>query len=247
MMLPIFAFLKIKYVALKKIIILFAFTIIAQHVLAQLPNIEVVTALNRNIVSWMNPYGDLYAITVQRSSDSLKNFTTIGTIKKPKKGGGAFSDDKPMIGKNFYQLIIVFNPEVEWFSKKKGIFVDSSSLANSMKADTNAASNKAKEQALEANPTLAIEEIKPTFTFTPSTHVYTNTYTGHININVENAVGKRYSLVFYGNDKKESFRIDRISYDSIVLDKHNFNGKGTFSFSLLESGKEVEKGFVNVY
>ena len=59
-------------------------------------------------------------------------------------------------------------------------------------------------------------------------------------------MGKKYSLVFYGNDKKEVLRIDRISYDNIVLDKHNFNGKGTFSFILFESGKEVEKGFINV-
>jgi hypothetical protein len=232
---------------LKKLIFLFAFIAATNAAFSQLPNIEVVTAFNRNIISWLNPYGDLYAITVQRSSDSLRNFTTIGSVKKPKKGAGAFSDDTPVKGYNFYQLIVVFNPEVEWFSKKKGIFIDSNSLANSMKADTNAANNKAKELALEANPTLAIEDIKPTFTFTPSTHVYTNTYTGHININVENAISKRYSLVFYGNDKKESFRIDRISYDNIVLDKHNFNGKGTFSFSLLESGKEVEKGYVNVY
>ena len=231
---------------MKKTFSLFLFIIISFAANAQLPNIELVTARGRNIISWINPYADLYSITVQRSNDSTKNYATIGTIKKPKKGSNAYSDDAPMIGKNFYQLKITFNPEVEWYSKRKGIAVDSTSMMKSMSVDTNAANNAAKQKALDANPTLAIGDVKPTFTFAPSTQVYANTYTGHINIMLEGAVGKKYSLVFYGNDKKEVLRIDRISYDNIVLDKHNFNGKGTFSFILFESGKEVEKGFINV-
>jgi hypothetical protein len=232
---------------LQKIIFIFAIMLASWQANAQLPNIEVVTARGRNIVSWLNTINDLASISVQRSSDSVKGFVTIGTIKKPKKGANSYSDDAPMAGKNFYQLIISFNADVEWNSKRKGVINDSISIASSMSIDTTAATNAAKEKAIEANPTLAIEEVKPVFTFTPSNHVFTNTYTGHINIILENAVGKKYSLVFYGNDKKEVLKIDRISYDNVVLDKHNFNGKGTFSFSLKESGVEVEKGFVNVF
>jgi hypothetical protein len=106
---------------LKKTFSLFLFIIISFAANAQLPNIELVTARGRNIISWINPYADLYSITVQRSNDSTKNYATIGTIKKPKKGSNAYSDDAPMIGKNFYQLKITFNPEVEWYSKRKGI------------------------------------------------------------------------------------------------------------------------------
>jgi hypothetical protein len=231
---------------LKHLLPIFIFLLSATAVDAQLPNIEVVTAKGKNVISWMNPYADLYSITIQRSADSSSNYITIGKLDKPKKGANSYIDLLPKNGKSFYQLIITFNPDVEWFSKRKGIFIDSISIKNSMLIDDSIASNAAKQKALEANPTLAIEDIKPTFTFTPSTHIYTNTYTGHININLENTVNKKYSLIFFGNDSKEVFRLDRISYDVIVLDKHNFNGKGTFSFSLLESGKEVEKGYVNV-
>jgi hypothetical protein len=236
---------------MNKIIVCFAFVFCVLFQInkanAQLPKIEVVTAVGRNIVSWVNPYNDLFAIRVQRSNDSSKNYIDIGTLKKPKKGSNVFSDDVPLKGKNFYQVIVVFNPDVEWPSMRKGIYLDDASIAKSMTVDSATAGNAAKNKALEANPTLALEEVKPVFTFTPSNHVYTNSYTGHINIVLENTISKRYSLQFFGTDKKEAFRLDRISHDSVVLDKHNFNGKGTFSFVLLEDGKEIEKGFVNVY
>ncbi len=229
------------------IVVIASFVLPINKAMAQLPKIEVVTAVGRNIVSWVNPYTDLYAIRVQRSNDSSKNYIDIATLKKPKKGSNVYSDDVPLKGKSFYQVIVVFNPEVEWPSIRKGIYLDDASIAKSMSVDTNTAANEAKNKALEANPTLALEEVKPVFTFTPSNHVYTNSYTGHINIILENTISKRYSLQFFGTDKKEAFRLDRISHDSVVLDKHNFNGKGTFSFILMEDGKEIEKGFVNVY
>ncbi len=233
---------------MRKLFITLLFTNLTALCFAQLPKLEVVTARGRNIISWVNQYPTLESIDVQRSTDSTgKKFVSIGTLKKPKKGNNAFSDDVPLKGNNTYQLLITFNEDVIWYSNKKSIYMDSILVASSMQIDTTTAKDAAKNKAIEANPTLAIEEIKPEFTFIPSNHVFTNTYTGHINIEVENAVSKRYSLAFYGNNNKEVLKIDRINIDKLVLDKHNFNGKGTFTFKLFESGKEIEKGFVNVY
>jgi hypothetical protein len=233
---------------MKKIIFVFILCIaFCNHkAFAQLPKIEVVTAVGKNIVSWVNPYNGLHSIKVQRSADSTKGYKDIGVLTKPKKGTNVYSDDQPLKGKNFYQVIVVFNPEVEWPSSRKGIFVDSNSIKNSMTVDPTKAGNAASDSALKANPTLALEEVKPVFTFTPSLHVYTNSYSGHVNIVLENTNTKKYSVVFFGNDKKEAFRIGKIKQNSTVVDKYNFNGKGTFSFSLLEDGNEVEKGFLNI-
>jgi hypothetical protein len=222
---------------MKRILHIITLISITNIAIAQLPKIEVVNARGRNIISWSNQYPSLASIEIQRSTDSTKNYKTIGTINKPKKGSNAFSDEKPLAGKNYYQLIIKFDEEILWYSSRKGAFVDSATLV--------AIANTPDTFAKTINTPPVIEQA-PVFTYIPSAHVYASTYTGHISIDVENALGKKYSLVFFGNNGKEALRIDRISQDKIVLDKHNFNGKGIFSFKLYESGSEIEKGYVEI-
>jgi hypothetical protein len=213
---------------------------------AQLPNIEVIHAKGRNIISWVNTYQGLSSIQIQRSSDSSRNYATIGNLNKPAKGANAWSDDYPLAGKNYYQLVINFNEDVNWMSNRRGIVLDSTIIAKGKEMDIEIAKNAAVEKAKIESPGLIKEDIIPEFIFTPSSHVYTNPYSGHVNVTLENTISRKYSLVFYLPNNKEAFKIDRLSIDHIVIDKHNFNGRGVFAFSLLESGTEVEKGFVLV-
>ncbi|HMN33303.1 MAG TPA: hypothetical protein PKA54_08015, partial [Chitinophagaceae bacterium] len=85
------------------------------------------------------------------------------------------------------------------------------------------------------------------FYYTPSSRVFTNPYTGHINIQINDATQKRYQLKFYTPDNKEVLRISRISKTSLILDKNNFNAKGVYSFKLFESEKLVESGYITIY
>lgn len=214
---------------------------------AQLPKIEVVHARGRNIVSWLNTYQGLSSIVIQRSSDSIRGFVNVGSLSKPAKGANAWSDDKPLVGNNYYQLVINFNEDVNWPSDIKGIVLDSSMVAAGKNIDIEVAKNAAAEKAKITNPDLIKkDEVVPEFVFQPSIHVYTNNYTGHVNVTLENALSKRYSLVFYYPDKKEAFKIERISIDHVTIDKHNFNGRGIFGFTLFESGNATESGFVQI-
>ena len=81
----------------------------------------------------------------------------------------------------------------------------------------------------------------------PSTQVYTNPYTGHIMINLNDARHKRYSLRFYNPNKEEVLYISRIKKPTIVLDKYNFNAKGTYQFKLFEKDEVKETGYVTIY
>jgi hypothetical protein len=223
----------------KKIINSLVLILLSGVMFAQLPKIEVVNVRGRNLVSWKNQYDGLQSIVVQRSNDSLKGYVTIGTIAKPKKGDGLYSDDSPMIGKNFYQLVINFSEDINWFSNRKGMYLDSTGIAKPIAANNTL-------QTIEPTSVKEVIITVPEFTFTPSNHVYTNTYTGHVNIVLENTISKRYSIIFYGTNKKEALKIDRLGHDSIVVDKHNFNAHGVFSFVLRDGSDEIEKGFVKI-
>src|SRR5690606_5969696 len=69
------------------------------------------------------------SIAVQRSQDSVLNFTTIGYIKDLKKGPQAFIDGHPFPGDNWYRLYIIFNSDLTWYSNRFNLVVDSLDIA----------------------------------------------------------------------------------------------------------------------
>ncbi len=92
------------------LILLFCITAL-QDVSAQaiLPNITVKNFSGKIIVSWQNAYNiPVTNISIQRSYDSLKNFSTIGTVLNPQNIENGFADDKPPYTKMFYRVFISF-------------------------------------------------------------------------------------------------------------------------------------------
>ena len=319
---------------------------------APLPAIMVSTEQAENNLTWYCQYEGVKSISVQRSADSVRNFTTIGLINAPKKGNGTYRDLHPNVGKNYYRLSIAFGGDLEWFSNTYKIILDSATIAKvqqekaaaalavieSMKAAEAAAQAAAEQQAAseralnalkeearvaklkaaaekkaaqlekekvaaataalikaetkvdniaqektepiaemkvenkvdklekeKATPTaeskldkkvakkeksnLLIEPVvaPPPFTFVPSTKIYTNPYTGHVNIKLEDAWNRRYSIRFYDPSKNEVLRISRVSKPSLVLDKNNFNSRGIYSFQLFDGSAVIDTGFVTIY
>ena len=319
---------------------------------APLPAIMVSTEQAENNLTWYCQYEGVKSISVQRSADSVRNFTTIGLINAPKKGNGTYRDLHPTVGKNYYRLSIAFGGDLEWFSNTYKIILDSATIAKvqqekaaaalavieTMKAAEAAAQAAAEQQAAseralnalkeearvaklneaaekkaaqlekekaaaataalikaekkvdniaqektealaemkaksnvdklekeKATPTaeskldkkvakkeksnLLIEPVvaPPPFTFVPSTKIYTNPYTGHVNIKLEDAWNRRYSIRFYDPSKNEVLRISRVSKPSLVLDKNNFNSRGIYSFQLFDGSAVIDTGFVTIY
>jgi len=106
--------------------------ILASRVMAQpmLPDIAVSKDKGINIISWNCQYDGIKSIAVQRSSDSIYNYKTIGLVGSLKKGVQAYIDGHPNPGKNFYRLYIVFNSQLTWYSNRARMKVDSSDLLN---------------------------------------------------------------------------------------------------------------------
>ena len=211
----------------------------------QLPAMQIVTDHAKNILSWTSQYDGIKSISIQRSSDSIKNFVTIGVLATPKKGMQTYTDLRPLIGKNSYRLSILFAGDVVWFSNTYKVIMDSEVIAKSI------------EEVIKLDTTIAISTsvnhplpavTQPTdFYFTPSVRIYTNPYSGHININLEDALSKKYSIRFFDPAKNEILRVSRIIKTKLILDKNNFNAKGTYSFQLFDGSMIDETGYITVY
>ncbi len=82
-----------------------------QNVSAQevLPGITVKDYSGKIVVSWQNGYNiPVTNISIQRSFDSTKNFSTIGTVLNPQNIENGFADDKPPYNKMYYRVFISF-------------------------------------------------------------------------------------------------------------------------------------------
>jgi hypothetical protein len=98
---------------MRKILFVFILFLLANtgKVFAQdtLPKISIKAISNKVIVSWRNEYQKpVTVIDIQRSTDSLRNFSTIGIILNPLDEDNGFVDTKPLRGKSYYRVFIAF-------------------------------------------------------------------------------------------------------------------------------------------
>lgn len=93
-----------------------------------LPDIIAATDKGVNVISWTCQYDGIKSIAVQRSSDSVFNYTTVGYVKNLKKGTQAFIDGHPNAGSNWYRLYIAFSSDLTWYSNNIKVSIDSATL-----------------------------------------------------------------------------------------------------------------------
>lgn len=215
---------------------------------------SIMTQGAKNLINWNCQFEGVKSIAVQRSTDSIKNFVTIGVVSKPKKGLGNYTDDKPVAGKNFYRLSVNFTGDIEWFSNTYKVFLDSTTIAKSLEQAIQSGTSKSilpekDKTTTGTNTTVNIPPppVDTVFHYTPSSKVFTNPFTGHININLDDAVGKLYTVRFYTPEKEEILRVPRITKTRLVVDKNNFNSTGTYLFEVYLGEELVESGYVTIY
>jgi hypothetical protein len=75
-----------------------------------LPGITVKNFNGKIIVSWRNQYPlEVKTLNIQRSFDSLKNFSTIGSVLTPQNAENGFVDENPPYNKMYYRVFISFD------------------------------------------------------------------------------------------------------------------------------------------
>lgn len=196
-----------------------------------LPKFTVTNAgANRNIIGWVNTYGLVKQISVQRSSDSLSNFKTILSVADPNSRQNGFADTKAPNDRVFYRLFVVLGQGQFFFSESKRPFVDTFRLTK------NGLIDKTKDSV-----GIGIKPVIPRRNdFIPSFYVYTNK-DGYLFINLPDADKKKYHIKFYEEDDTFLFELKNIRGPALTLDKTNFMHAGWFRFELYNDEKLVEK------
>jgi len=71
------------------------------------------------LISWRNNYPVVNQISIQRSTDSLRNFTTLITVPDPRIPENGFVDSKANGSKLFYRIFILFPDSRYLFTKSR--------------------------------------------------------------------------------------------------------------------------------
>ncbi|MEP7163790.1 MAG: hypothetical protein ABI741_03800 [Ferruginibacter sp.] len=254
----------------KFLILLFCVPAI-QYVSAQevLPGITVKNFNGKIIVSWQNAYNiPVTNISIQRSFDSTKNFSTIGTVLNPQNLENGFADDKPPYNKMYYRVFISFEGGSYLFSstarpvKDPPIVKRETSIANvditaSVPEDSTANNTDTAGKKITAFPwhvsaltdsiaklhakkdSLGIKNDPEVITY-PSQRIFTGK-DNNLVIHLRDAPFKKYSVKFFDENDNFIFELTKLREEFLIVEKVNFVHSGWFHFQLFENGKLIEK------
>ena len=182
-----------------------------------LPKISVTQISNKVLIAWTNPYTSVTNIGIQRSYDSIKNFTTIGSVLNVKAQTNGFVDSKEFIPSQYYRLFISFEGGTYIFTESHRPGLDT----------------------LNVIPDIT-ETINPVKTwFIPSRQVYTGR-DNNVVMSLPDADKKKYSVKFFEDDGTFLFEIKKITEPYLTVDKVNFIHAGLFKFELFDNGVPIE-------
>lgn len=216
-----------------------------------LPDLDITTNQGVSILSWTNPYiNGIKTIYVERSKDSIVNYSNIGVVKGLNNNIQGFVDATPFAGDNWYRVVVVFNSDIEWKSNIVKVFVDSQAIINRAAIKSKDSLEKTIVKNLEEKgkiDTAIVENVVKKVTYPKSKYVFTDPFSGNINIKLPNFEDFLYSIKFYTLEDKYLFVIPRIVEGEIILDKRNFQNLTTYKFIIYKDDKEFEKGFVTIF
>lgn len=232
-----------------------------------LPEITV-TNINGNIVvSWKNEYTKPIAtLNIQRSYDSLKNYTTIGSVLNPQNIENGYSDQNPPYNKMYYRLFIAFEGGtyimttparpvkliqqvvVKTEDGKDSIVqpVERYPWLSSQTIDSMGIivpqpikPNLPTNPTVPTNPNIPIPPVKPLITY-PSKRIFTSRDNSVV-IHLPDAANKKYIAKFYNDKEEKIFELTKLNEEYLIIEKVNFVRSGWYSFEIFENGELIEK------
>jgi hypothetical protein len=185
-------------------------------------------------ISWINDYGVVKQITVQRSTDSLKRFASVYSSPNPMSKKGGFTDIKTN-GYEYYYRVFVQLPEGNFFytPSQKPVMAPPDTTSTRQQVTTADSGKKIKHSTVP--PVIN----KPPV-FVPSDYVFSDKK-GNIIINLPGAETKKYSIVFKDEQQREVLRISYVKESNLILERTNFYKSGWYFFEILENGALFEK------
>ncbi|MGN7822587.1 hypothetical protein ACTJJB_20845 [Chitinophaga sp. 22536] len=198
-----------------------------------LPDFSATIKTGKIQLDWISGFMEVKEIGIQRSLDSVLNFNTIGYASYPTQTRNVYLDNKPLPGNNYYRLFILFNNGRFIYSKTLLALPDST-IRSDMKLQYADIKDAAR------NPNKPDENKEPKVVWHPSNYIYT-TADGNVNIKLNDAPQKRYSVKFFEPNGTFLFEIEQVKGPSLILEKAIFMHAGWFNFELFEDGRLKEK------
>ena len=106
----------------KKIVALVALVFVTSQSFSQdtLPRFSFLERGDRVVISWTNPYNEkLVQLNVQRSYDSLRNYSTIFSATSPELPQNGYTERKPPTSRVYYRIFYVVEGGTYFFTKPK--------------------------------------------------------------------------------------------------------------------------------
>ena len=187
---------------------------------------------NRIIVGWTNTYEDVRQISIQRSHDSLKGYTSILTVTDPGLPQNGFTDTRAPNPRMFYRLYILLDKGFYLFSEAKRPVLDTLYKA----VITTPGVGKPGVDSTTLNG-----YNRPPTGFTPSLYVYTHR-DGYVKVDLPaGEKPKKYKLKIFDEDNVQVFEIKEVNTRSFRIDKTSFYSAGWFYFELYGDDKLIER------
>ena len=220
---------------MKPFFLLPLFFILSNILFAQdkpLPIIQVKNLNNKIVVSWINDYTKpITALNIQRSYDSLQNYTTIGSVLSPQSRENGFADANFPYNKMYYRVFVSF---------EGGSYIITASArpVKEFYVADNALSEKYPWLVSNKDSGIVFPPSKAEITY-PSNTIFT-AKDNNIIIHLVNAETKKYSVKFFDETEKFLFELTKLKEEYLIIEKVNFVHTGWFRFELYENGLLIE-------
>lgn len=196
-----------------------------------LPGISVKNISGKVIVSWKNEYTvPVTGISIQRSYDSIKNYTTIGSVLNPQNKENGYADTEPPYNKMYYRVSISFEGGSYIVSGAVRPVKDTSQDVSGIQNPGQL--NPINDPNLQKPPAQGINY--------PSRRIFT-ARDNNVMIHLPGAPEKNYSAKFYNETEELVFELTKIKDEILIIEKVNFRRAGWYRFEIYESGLLIEK------
>ncbi len=218
---------------LLSLILAFSIRSSAQEVL---PGITVRNSGGKIIVSWKNEYQQhVTTINIQRSYDSLNNYTTIGSVLNPLNKENGYADLTAPYNKMYYRVFIAFEGGSYILSKPERPVKDTNSnLQNNIVYPWQVAPG----DVTAADPSINVPPANPGWV--PSKTIFT-ARDNNVIIHLADVETRKYVVKFFDELDNQLFEISNLKEDYLIVDKVNFKRSGWFYFEVFENGRSIEK------
>lgn len=193
---------------------------IASQAQKKLPDFKVIKTPNKRVlVSWSHNYPDVRQITIQRSTDSLKNYKSIAVMPDPSLVENGYNDNTAPHDSMFYRIYILLDKGVFLFTKPQRPILDTSVSI-------------VPEKEIKEKPVTPTGFVASNYIFTaPDKYISVSLPSDH----------KKYDIKFYTEAGQLLFELTDVKERKFKMDRTYFYKAGYYHFEIFADNKLFEK------